>query len=76
MKTWRDLFLGRKFIVCLLALIGAFVLGLFNRLTGEYATVASVVVAAFTTADTLITRRSLAADNQQESGDKSWLELS
>lgn len=50
---------SRKFVVVLAALATSFVLALMGRLTTEYATVVSVVTAAFHTADTLITRKSM-----------------
>jgi hypothetical protein len=53
--------LGRKFLVASLTLVAAFVLALRGQLTGDFAIIASVVNGAFTAADTLITRKSLAA---------------
>lgn len=49
--------LGRKFIVAVLTLVGAFVLAFFERLTSDFAIIASVVNGAFNAADAAITRR-------------------
>jgi hypothetical protein len=51
----RNPLLGRKFLVGMYALTGAFVLALLNKLTSEYATVASIVVGSFSAADAYIT---------------------
>jgi hypothetical protein len=51
--------LGRKFIVAVITILAAFVLGMFGKLTADFALVASVVNGAFSAADTLITRASL-----------------
>jgi hypothetical protein len=52
-------FMGRKFLLASFALVSGAVLGYLGKLTGEYATIVSVVITAFNTADTLITRKSL-----------------
>lgn len=52
---------GKKFIVGMSALGGAFVLALFNKLTAEYSTVATIVVAAFSAANAYITGKTATA---------------
>lgn len=53
--------IGRKFVLAAFALLSACGLAAFGKLTGEYVTVVSIVITAFSTADTLITRKSLDA---------------
>lgn len=43
----------RKLTVCILALVLAFVLAIFGKLTGEFATVAAITVGAFTAANSV-----------------------
>lgn len=50
---------GRKFLLAAEALTGGLVLAFLGKLTGDYVTLASVVVGSFHAADTLITRKSL-----------------
>lgn len=46
---------GRKFALCLLALVMAFILALANKLTAEFASVAATAVAAYAGANAYIT---------------------
>jgi hypothetical protein len=59
----KKLLMGRKFIVGMSALAGAFVLALVNKLTAEYATVASIVVGSFSAADAYITGKTFTPDS-------------
>jgi hypothetical protein len=45
---------NRKFYVSAGALVLAFVLAMFGKLTGEFATIASVTVGAFTAANAFV----------------------
>ena len=49
----------RKFVLAAYSVLSSSILAFLGKLTGEYVTVVSVVVAAFNTADTLITRKSM-----------------
>lgn len=53
--------MGRKFFVGMAALGGAFVLALFGKLTAEFSTVATVVVASFSAANAYITGKTATA---------------
>jgi hypothetical protein len=59
--------LGRKFLVAVLTLAGAFVLALKGLLTGDFALIASVVNGSFNAADTLITRKFAGHTNREGS---------
>ena len=50
---------GRKYNLAAFSLISGFMLSAFSKLTGEYTTLVSVVMASFAAADTFITRKSL-----------------
>lgn len=52
---------GRKYEVVMSALVGAFVLALFGKLTTDYSTVATVVVASFSAANAYITGKTASA---------------
>lgn len=52
---------GRKYEVGMAALAGAFVLALFGKLTTEFSTVATVVVASFSAANAYITGKTATA---------------
>lgn len=52
---------NQKFLVNMTAILGAFVLALCNKLTVEYSTVASVVVASFSAANAYITGKTATA---------------
>lgn len=57
-KPWWQ---GRKFILAAYSLVSASILAAFDKLTGDYATVVSIINGAFAAADTLITRKSMDA---------------
>ncbi len=59
--------LGRKFVLAAFALLSSCGLAAFGKLTGDYVTVVSIVIAAFSAADTLITRKSLDAGHTGQS---------
>lgn len=48
-------YLGRKFVLAAFGLISSCALAAFGKLTGEYATVVSIVIGAFSAADSYIT---------------------
>jgi len=52
---------GRKFVVGMLALVGAFVLACMGKLTADFSTVAAVVVASFSAANAYITGKTATA---------------
>lgn len=51
--------MGRKFLLAAYGIVSASALAFLGKLTGEYVTVVSIIIAAFNAADTLITRKSL-----------------
>ena len=53
---------SRKFILALVALVPGIGLAIAGKLSGEYTTLALGIVGSFHTADTLITRKSLAKE--------------
>ena len=58
-KSLKSLLLGRKFLLATYSIVSASILAAFSKLTGDYVTVVSIINAAFATADTLITRKSM-----------------
>lgn len=50
---------NRKFMLASFSIVSSCVLAAFGKLTGDYTTVVSIVVSAFSAADTLITRKSM-----------------
>lgn len=61
---------SHKFIISTSALAGAFVLALFGKLSAEYSTVATIVVAAFSAANAYITGKTTPATNGSSSEEK------
>lgn len=57
--AWHEAWGGRKFILAAAAILGAFLLGLLGKLTGEYATVSSISVGAFSLANMRTTAAAL-----------------
>ena len=60
--------LSRKFLLAAFGLVSSAALAAFSHLTGEYVTVVVSVVGAFNAADTLITRKAIAAGVTTEQG--------
>lgn len=54
---------GEKFIVCMTALVGAFVLALRHSLTTEFASVVGLIVAVFNAANAYITKSTAGAQS-------------
>jgi hypothetical protein len=64
MMPWFEKLGGRKFLLAASSTFGGFVLAVFGKLTGDYVTIASISVGAFSLANASTTNAALKAGKE------------